>query len=277
MPELPEVETIRRGLAPVMEGRRFTGVQVLRRDLRRPVPETLAARLTGQRVERLWRRAKYLLADLSSAETLIIHFGMSGHMLILDPGAAHPAGKHVHVIFDMEGPASIAFSDPRRFGLIDLAPTAGLLQHPLLADLGPEPLGNAMNTAWLSEHFARRRSAVKNVLLDQHVIAGLGNIYACELLFLARVSPLRSARAITPPEVTALLAAMTRTLDDAIRSGGSSLRDYRQADGQVGYFQHVFRVYDREGEPCLRPGCDGIIRRVRQSGRSSYFCPVCQH
>jgi formamidopyrimidine-DNA glycosylase len=288
MPELPEVETVRRGLAPVMEGRTIRLATVNRPDLRWPLPERMAERLTGQAVTVLRRRSKYILADLSSGETLIIHLGMSGRMLISAPGESarmqgkfhhdHPAPqKHDHVILDMEGEARVTFNDARRFGAMDLTPTEKAEDHWLIRDIGPEPLGNMFDEAYLRERLKGRNTPVKSALLDQRLVAGLGNIYVCEVLFRAGISPVRKAGRIGAERVSSLVPLIREVLGEAIEAGGSSLRDYRQADGELGYFQHTFRVYDRKGGPCVRPGCTGVIRRVVQSGRSSFYCPVCQH
>ena len=282
MPELPEVETVRRGLEPVMTGRLIEKAAVNRPDLRWPFPPDMAARLTGKRVLGLRRRSKYILADLSSGESLLIHLGMSGRMLISGAPVGqfhheHPAPqKHDHVVLDIEGGARVTFNDARRFGAMDLLPTAGAESHPLLAALGPEPLGNGFDEGWLVAALNGRRSPIKSALLDQHVIAGLGNIYVCEVLFRAGITPERLAGAIAAPQVAALVPIIRDVLTEAIEAGGSSLRDYRQADGELGYFQHAFRVYGREGEACTSPGCSGIIARIVQSGRSSFYCPICQ-
>ncbi|PJE35796.1 DNA-formamidopyrimidine glycosylase [Pseudooceanicola lipolyticus] len=282
MPELPEVETVRTGLAPVMEGQVIARADVNRPDLRWPFPEGMAARLTGQRVERLRRRSKYILADLASGETLLIHLGMSGRMVVSgDPLGRfvhdHPLPeKHDHVVFHMANGARVTFNDARRFGAMDLMPTATAEAHKLLAVLGPEPLGNDFHEDHLVRAFSGKNSPVKAALLDQGIVAGLGNIYVCEALFRAGISPRRKAGQIAAPRVAALVPIIRRVLEDAIAAGGSSLRDYRQADGELGYFQHSFDVYGREGAPCRRPGCDGTIRRIVQSGRSSFYCAQCQ-
>jgi formamidopyrimidine-DNA glycosylase len=282
MPELPEVETVRRGLAPVMEGVVIIRADVNRPDLRWPFPERMAERLTGQRVERLRRRSKYILADLSSGETLLIHLGMSGRMLISgDPLGKfvhdHPAAeKHDHVVFHMANGARVTFNDPRRFGAMDLMETARAVDHKLLAVLGPEPLGNDFHEAILVNAFKGRNTPVKSALLDQRIVAGLGNIYVCETLFRAGISPLRKAGRIAAPRVAAMVPIIRKVLEEAIEAGGSSLRDFRQADGELGYFQHSFDVYGREGEPCRGAGCTSTISRVVQSGRSSFYCPSCQ-
>jgi formamidopyrimidine-DNA glycosylase len=282
MPELPEVETVRAGLAPVMEGRLIARATVNRPDLRFPLPERMAERLTGARVERLNRRSKYILADLSSGETLLIHLGMSGRMIVsgVSVGALHhdhpAAAKHDHVVFDMEGGARITFNDARRFGAMDLMPTAGAATHKLLAGLGPEPLGNGFHEDYLAERLRARSMPVKAALLDQRIVAGLGNIYVSEALYRAGIDPRRAAGALTGEEIARLVPVIRTVLEEAIAAGGSSLRDFRQADGELGYFQHSFRAYDREGEPCVTPGCDGRIVRIVQSGRSTFFCPTCQ-
>jgi formamidopyrimidine-DNA glycosylase len=282
MPELPEVETVRMGLLPVMEGGVIARAQVNRPDLRFPLPTRMAERLTGARVEGLRRRSKYILADLSTGETLLIHLGMSGRMLIsgLKLGAFHhdhPAPeKHDHVVLDMEGGARVTFNDARRFGAMDLMPTAGVEAHKLLRDLGPEPLGNLFNQTYLAGRLKGRAMPVKAALLDQKIVAGLGNIYVCEVLHRAGIDPRRSSGDLDAEEVARLVPVIREVLSEAIAAGGSSLRDYRQADGELGYFQHSFRVYDREGQPCPTPECGGTIERIVQSGRSTYHCPACQ-
>ncbi|WP_170448626.1 bifunctional DNA-formamidopyrimidine glycosylase/DNA-(apurinic or apyrimidinic site) lyase [Ruegeria arenilitoris] len=282
MPELPEVETVRRGLAPAMEGVVIERADVNRPDLRWPFPERMAERLTGQRVERLRRRSKYILADLSGGETLLIHLGMSGRMTVSgDPLGQfvhhHPMPqKHDHVVFHMANGARITFNDPRRFGAMDLMPTATAEQHKLLAVLGPEPLGNDFNETYLIDAFRGRGTPVKAALLDQRIVAGLGNIYVCEALYRARVSPRRKAGQISAGRVEALVPVIRTVLAEAIEAGGSSLRDFRQADGELGYFQHSFDVYGREDQPCRTEGCGAEIRRITQSGRSTFYCAQCQ-
>lgn len=282
MPELPEVETVRRGLAPVMEGEVIARAEVRRPDLRWPFPERMAERLSGQRVERLRRRSKYILADLASGETLLIHLGMSGRLLIEGkPTAAfhheHPApGKHDHVLFHMQTGTRVTFNDPRRFGAMDLLTTATAQDHKLLAKIGPEPLSNAFSAETLLAAFKSRRAPVRSLLLDQSVVAGLGNIYVAEALWRAGIHPMRPSGKISRPRLETLTTAIRDTLNDAIAAGGSSLRDYRQADGDLGYFQHSFAAYDRAGEPCRKPGCTGTITRQTHCGRSSYHCPTCQ-
>ena len=282
MPELPEVETVRRGLTPVMEGQVIALATVNRDGLRWPFPPQMADRLTGATVTALRRRSKYILADLSTAETLLIHLGMSGRMLISGQPLGtfhhdHPAPqKHDHVILDMATGARITFNDARRFGAMDLMPTADADRHALLAALGPEPLGNRFHDAYLIDRLRGRNTPIKTALLDQHVVSGLGNIYVCETLYRARIAPQTKAMDLTRTQVAGLVPIIRTVLAEAIEAGGSSLRDYRQADGELGYFQHSFQVYDREGAPCMTPGCDTPIERLVQSGRSTFHCPTCQ-
>ena len=282
MPELPEVETVRRGLEPVMTGQVMAQVAVNRPDLRWPFPLNMAARLTGRRVLQLRRRSKYILADLDSGETLLIHLGMSGRMLISgDPLGRfvqeHPAKeKHDHVVIDMANGARVTFNDPRRFGAMDMFTTDAADAHPLLASLGPEPLGNDFSESYLVAALKPRNMPIKSALLDQKIVAGLGNIYVCEALFRTGISPLRKARNVSKPRLAALVPAIRNVLSEAIEAGGSSLRDFRQTDGELGYFQHSFDVYGREGENCRNADCSSRISRVVQSGRSSFYCPTCQ-
>ncbi|SHI41479.1 DNA-(apurinic or apyrimidinic site) lyase [Shimia gijangensis] len=282
MPELPEVETVRRGLLPSMEHARFSDVAVNRPNLRWPFPERMAERLTGARVNALRRRSKYILVELDTDETLLIHLGMSGRMTVSgDPLGqfvhTHPqAEKHDHVVFDMDNGARVTFNDPRRFGAMDLLTTATVDAHPLLAKLGPEPLGNGFDEDYLVKSLENRNTPVKSALLDQRIVAGLGNIYVCEALYRAGISPRRKAGKIAAERTASLVPIIRRVLSDAIDAGGSSLKDFRQADGELGYFQHSFDVYGREGEACHTSGCDGVIARITQSGRSSFYCPQCQ-
>lgn len=282
MPELPEVETVRRGLVPAMEGRRILAADIRRADLRWPFPPRMRDRLEGARVKQLRRRSKYILVDLSSDETLLIHLGMSGRMTVSGqaPGIfLRPHSlpeRHDHVILDMEGDAKVTFNDPRRFGMMDLVATAGAESHRLLSRLGPEPLGNAFDAVSLAELLRGRRTPIKAALLDQRLVAGLGNIYASEALHRAGISPRRAAGHISPRRLAVLVAAIRDVLAEAIEAGGSSLRDHRQATGELGYFQHNFRVYDRAGAPCDTPDCGTSIARIVQSGRATYYCPRCQ-
>lgn len=287
MPELPEVETVRRGLEPVLTGATIVRADIRRPDLRWPFPDGMAKQLEGNRVEQLRRRSKYLLADLSSGESLLVHLGMSGRILIY-PGDRdrvavgkfahpHPAlEKHDHVVLDLETGARIVFNDPRRFGAMDLLQTSAQDSHRLLVQLGPEPLGNDFHSAYLADRFDGKRAPVKAALLDQRNVAGLGNIYVCEALHRSGISPKRQAGHLSQSQIDRLVRDIRDVLDEAIAAGGSSLRDYRQTDGDLGYFQHRFRVYGREGAPCSTPDCQGAIARIVQSGRSSFFCPQCQ-
>jgi formamidopyrimidine-DNA glycosylase len=292
MPELPEVETVRRGLAPVMEGARFVKVEARRGDLRWPLPENFAARLEGRTVTGLGRRGKYLLADLSSGDVLLMHLGMSGSFRVAKaggeamPGDFHHArsrlAAHDHIVFHMSNGGVVTFNDPRRFGCMKIFPREEIGQEPLLRALGPEPLGNAFGADLLARACAGKKTSLKAALSDQRVVAGLGNIYVCEALNRAHLSPKRKASTIAardgkPNGRTAGLAQAIRdVLNDAIAAGGSSLRDHRQTNGDLGYFQHNFRVYDREGARCPTRGCGGQIRRIVQAGRSTFYCPLCQ-
>lgn len=282
MPELPEVETVRRGLLPVMEGARIARAEVNRPDLRWPFPDRMADRLTGRTVTALRRRSKYILADLDSGETLLVHLGMSGRMLISGAQLGsfhhdHPAPqKHDHVVLHLGSGARITFNDARRFGAMDLMPTDRADQHLLLRDLGPEPFGNDFNEPYLAGRLKGRKTPIKAALLDQRIVAGLGNIYVAETLFRARISPLRLAGELAEAQVHSVVPVIREVLAEAIEAGGSSLRDFRQANGELGYFSKHFQVYDREGDPCETPGCTGTITRSVQSGRSSFWCPTCQ-
>ncbi len=294
MPELPEVETVRRGLQPAMEGARIVRVEARRPDLRFPLPERFAERLQGRTITALGRRAKYLTAHIEDGPTLICHLGMSGSFRVEadanshTPGVFHhersKASVHDHVVFHIElrgDPVRVVFNDPRRFGFMLFAEGAAN-DHPMLAGLGVEPTGNALDGRLLQELFKGRKSPLKAALLDQRLIAGLGNIYVAEALWRAGLSPLRAAGTIAErgkgpaARADALARAVRSVIADAIAAGGSSLRDYIQADGSLGYFQHSFSVYDREGQPCPTPNCKGHISRVVQSGRSTFYCPSCQ-
>ena len=295
MPELPEVETVRMGLEPVLTGHTFARVTTRRADLRFPFPDNFAKRLTGARVLRLERRAKYLIAHLSTGEALLMHLGMTGRFHVQAPGDAAPhllgdyeqdvdAGpKHLHAVFDMRGGGRVTYADPRRFGYMLLVPEAELAQHAMMRGLGVEPLSDDLTADYLARRAAGRRSDLKAFLMDQRIVAGLGNIYVCEALFRAGLKPARRASVLATKSgkptdhARRLVAGIKSVLADAIAAGGSTLRDYRQADGRSGGFQNTFRVYGRAGEPCVRPGCGGIVRRSVQGGRSSFFCPVCQH
>ncbi len=291
MPELPEVETVRRGLEPAMEGRRFLKVEVRRGDLRWPLSKDFAQRLKGKTVTGLGRRAKYLLADLSSGDVLVMHLGMSGSFHVFQEDGKqlsryyHEHEKHVahdHVVFYMSSGATVTFNDPRRFGSMKIVARDKLDAEPLLKGLGPEPLGNEFDAGMLAKACHGKKTSLKAALLDQRVVAGLGNIYVCEALHRALLSPKRMASTIAsrtgaPNErAERLVAGIKAVLHAAIRDGGSSLRDHRLTDGDLGMFQHRFRVYDREGEPCRTPGCRGTVKRIVQNGRSTFYCPTCQ-
>jgi formamidopyrimidine-DNA glycosylase len=300
MPELPEVETVRRGLQPVMEGERIVKAEARRKDLRFPFQKDFVARLTGQTVTGLGRRAKYLMADLASGDVLLMHLGMSGSFRVIEnedkkvPGKFHhPRNEdraHDHVVFHMSSGAAVVFNDPRRFGYMKIIARDALEAEPLLSGLGPEPLGNEFDAAMLARSCANKKTSLKAALLDQRVVAGLGNIYVCEALFRSQLSPRRLAatlatkagqrKGVAGGEPTdhakRLVTAIHAVLNQAIKAGGSSLRDHRQTTGELGYFQHSFQVYDREGEKCQTAGCGGIVRRFTQNGRSTFWCPKCQ-
>ena len=284
MPELPEVETVRRGLTPVLEGARLSGVRINRPDLRFPFPDRFVDRLEGATVERIDRRAKYLLMPLSTGETWVTHLGMTGRFTLDGrqlgefEEAAPIAGKHEHfsACANRDGRTRIGFADARRFGFMGLIPTAEIEAHPWFAGLGPEPLGNGFSGAHLAEAFAGKKQNIKVSLLDQRIVAGLGNIYVCEALYRARISPLVAAGAVSRPPLERLAAEVREVLNDAIAAGGSTLRDFANAEGGQGYFQHRFDVYGREGEACRGEGCDGVVRRIVQGGRSTFYCPRCQ-
>ena len=289
MPELPEVETVRRGLEPAMVGARIDKVELRRPDIRFPFPPRFRQRLEGRRIVKLGRRAKYLLVHLDSGETLIAHLGMSGSFRIEDstPGAFHHERskdpKHDHVVFHLDNGRVVTFNDPRRFGFMDLVEKDGLDAHPRLKDLGAEPLSAGFDAHLLAKLFEGSRAPLKSALLDQRKVAGLGNIYVCEALFRARLAPSRQAsiladaRGAPTRAANAIAEAIRNVLEEAIEAGGSTLRDHRQANGEFGYFQHVFKVYDREGQPCVRERCRGVVARTVQSGRSTFYCAKCQH
>jgi formamidopyrimidine-DNA glycosylase len=324
MPELPEVETVRQGLEPVMRGRRFVHVTQRRKDLRFPLPERFAERLTGRKVERLDRRAKYILIHLDGAEVLAVHLGMTGRFSVKLPRtpsprkrgegrqlapapatAPHPNplptegwgegtqlgdytyehghdAKHDHLVFEMSGGARVTFNDARRFGYMTLIPEKDLASDAFFRGLGVEPLGADLDPAYLARRALGKKTDLKAFLMDQRIVAGLGNIYVCEALFRADLSPFKPAARLATrtgrptPAAARLVPAVKAVLQDAIRAGGSTLRDYKRADGSVGAFQNEFQVYGREGEPCARGGCRGIVRRKTQGGRSTFYCPACQ-
>ena len=287
MPELPEVETVRRGLAPRLVGHVLARVEQRRPDLRFPLPRDFAKRLTGRRITGIFRRAKYLLLNLDDGNLLMVHLGMSGRMVLEAPkGGAGTLGEfyhahdldssHDHVVLTTEEGWSVHFNDPRRFGMMDLVPASSLGAHKLIHGLGPEPLDAGFDAAELERRLKGKKTPVKAALLDQRVVVGIGNIYACEALNRAGLSPKRLAGTIKGERAARLIAAIKAVLEEAIAAGGSSLRDYRQATGELGYFQHRFRVYDRAGKPCPRRGCGGTVKRLVQGGRSTLYCPSCQ-
>jgi formamidopyrimidine-DNA glycosylase len=292
LPELPEVETVRRGLQPVMEGKRILSARTNRKDLRFPFPDRFTQRITGKTITAMGRRAKYLMADLDDGDVLVMHLGMTGRFIIESGGTMQAPGEftqivnrlpaHDHVVFEMEGGARITYNDVRRFGFMDLIPRSGIATHRLTKDIGIEPLGNALTPEKLAELFEGKAAPLKAALLDQKLIAGLGNIYVCEALFRSGLSPRRAAGSIVrkdgspTPRAVKLTEEIRLVLDEAIKAGGSTLRDFAHADGSLGYFQHRFKVYDREGEPCPDPKCSGAVERIVQSGRSTFFCARCQ-
>ncbi len=274
MPELPEVETVKRGLAPVMEGRAFAHVRLNRADIRFPFPDNFIERLQGVILERLSRRAKFLVAELSSGETLLMHLGMSGSFIVGNKRAGQNP-KHDHVVFTMSGADNplIIYNDPRRFGFMELLEAGDLGR---MADLGPEPLSNNFSGPALFDKLTNKKAPIKSALLDQRVVAGLGNIYVCEALFGAHISPLRLSNTLSEDECELLSAEIKTTLKLAIEAGGSTLQDFAAVDGALGYFQHRFKVYDHKGDDCPTKTCAGTISRIKQSGRSSFYCDKCQ-
>jgi formamidopyrimidine-DNA glycosylase len=292
LPELPEVETVRRGLQPVMEGRRILSVQLNRKDLRFPFPERFASRLADRTITAMGRRAKYLMADMDDGNVLVMHLGMTGRFIIEHADQLQVPGEftrtinrlaaHDHVIFAMEGGARVTYNDVRRFGFMQLIPRAEITSHPLTRDIGIEPLGNALSPQVLATLFKGKAAPLKAALLDQRLIAGLGNIYVCEALHRSGLSPKRAAGSIVrknglpTAQAERLTAEIRLVLEEAIAAGGSTLRDFAHADGSLGYFQHRFKVYGREGEPCPNASCAGVVERMVQSGRSTFFCRTCQ-
>ncbi len=275
---MPEVETVRRGIAPVLEGAKFTKVTARRKNLRIPIPEDFSSALTGKKVLSVGRRSKYILIYIEDGPVVILHLGMSGKvtLLKLNKDTDTELGKHDHLIFDTDTGMRMVYTDPRRFGLVTFADPDTLESHALIANMGPEPLSNSFHADYLKEKLANRKSPIKNVLLDQKVIAGLGNIYVCEALFRARINPERQANTLSDDEVEALVPIINDIIREAIASGGSTLKDYAQVDGELGYFQHSFQAYGREGKSCLNQGCSGTILRIAQSGRSTFYCKSCQ-
>lgn len=273
MPELPEVETVRAGLAPQLLGRRITRLQLMRPNLRIPFPGNLTESLEGAEILALERRAKYLLMHTNRAQTTIIHLGMSGKML-LHPAAINDYHAHDHVIMSLSDGQMLVFNDARRFGLWTLAETPQMAAHPLLAHLGPEPLDAAFDSAYLYAALQRRNGEIKPVIMDQKLVVGVGNIYASEALFMARIHPQRTANSLNKTECSRLVECIKTVLHAAIRSGGSTLRDYVRSSGEMGYFQHHFAVYGKAGRPCEH--CQSPVTQITQTGRSSFFCPQCQ-
>ncbi|WP_319412209.1 bifunctional DNA-formamidopyrimidine glycosylase/DNA-(apurinic or apyrimidinic site) lyase [uncultured Cohaesibacter sp.] len=294
MPELPEVETVRLGLQPVLEHAIIAKAEIRRENLRFAFPDRLAQRLEGREVIGLGRRAKYLLADLDDGMVLVMHLGMSGSFRVVSAEDQHLIAeehfhlqrgklpKHDHVVLHLKSGAAILYNDPRRFGFFDLIERVSLAEHPYFAKLGVEPVGNSLSADYLAEKFASKKTPLKSALLDQHIIAGLGNIYVCEALFRSGLDPRRAAGTLVTKagkasaKLTLLTDEIRATIAEAIAAGGSTLRDHTRTDGSLGYFQHRFKVYDREGEPCPNETCSGVIERITQSGRSSFFCPKCQ-
>ena len=280
MPELPEVETVRRGLSPVMEGRRVLRLEVNRADLRFPFPDRFKQRVEGATITRMGRRAKFLVTELSTNEALIMHLGMSGRFTVNSNKTAdfhHDPGtnpKHDHVVFHMEGGATVTYNDPRRFGFMELWPLSQIEAYPRVKHLGPEPLSNHFNAAYLDAAFVGKATPIKSALLDQSIIAGLGNIYVCEALFRAGISPRRKASSVRGARNARLAPHINAVITEAIAAGGSSISDFSNASGELGYFQKRFDVYDREGQPCSK--CNAPIKRLVQSGRSSFYCGNCQ-
>ena len=294
MPELPEVETVRRGLEPVMAGRRIEYVVQRRPDLRFALPDRFVERLSGRRIDRLTRRAKYLMAEIEGGDILAMHLGMTGRFTVSISGGVNGAQlgeftqnaggdpAHDHVVFGMEGGVTVTYNDARRFGYMSLIDAAALATHPHFARLGVEPIGDDLDADYLARKATGRKSDLKAFLMDQRIVAGLGNIYVCEALFRSGLSPTRAAGGLARKTGGAterarnLVPAIKNVLAAAIQAGGSTLRDYRHADGSLGYFQHTFAVYGREGEPCVRPGCRGSVQRIIQAGRSTFYCSACQ-
>ena len=282
MPELPEVETVRKGLEPHLAGARLVRVEQRRADLRFPFPDDFVARLSGATVLRLERRAKYLIAPLDTGETLVAHLGMTGRFTIEGdaPGAFHHAAgadpKHTHVVMVTDAGTTVSYNDARRFGYMELIRSDRFEDHPWFQALGPEPMGPGFNTAQLAAAIEGKAQPIKMTLLDQRIVSGLGNIYVCEALNRAGIDPRKSAGALSRKRVARLVEVVREVLGEAIEAGGSTLRDFRSAEGALGYFQHTFRVYDREDAPCPTPGCRGTVQRIVQGGRSTFFCAVCQ-
>ena len=278
MPELPEVETVMRGLKPVLEGVKIDKAQAFISKLRAPIPDNFEKSLSGKRIERLDRRSKYVLITLEDGLVVIMHLGMSGRMTIHANNSETPErGKHDHIVIETERGDTIIYNDTRRFGMWVFTDITSVNEHALIKDIGPEPLGNGFHEGVLKVGLERRKSPIKAALLDQKLVAGLGNIYVCEALWRTGIHPARLSNTITDAEIETLVPTIREVLSSAIKAGGSTLKDYAQVDGELGYFQHSFKAYGREGEACLKDGCDGKIERMVQSNRSSFFCNTCQH
>jgi len=277
MPELPEVETVRRGLAPILENTRIAEARAHAPKLRVDIPKDFNQRLSGNLVTRLTRRSKYILIECEDGLVAILHLGMSGRINIHTAASKHPArAKHDHITLLTENGDLVVFNDTRRFGLLVFSSVDEIDQHALIKDIGPEPLGNSFHSAHLAAGLAKRKSPIKTSLLDQKLVAGLGNIYVCEALWRAGIAPTRLANTLTTLEVEALVPIIRTILEEAIAAGGSTLKDYAQVSGELGYFQHSFKAYGREGEPCVAKGCQATIARIVQSNRSTFYCPDCQ-
>ena len=276
MPELPEVETVCRGLAPYLEGRLITDVQVHRRDLRQPVNDDFEKRVKDQRIIRIDRRAKYIVMCLEGGGAILAHLGMSGTFRIIAQDDIDEGKKHDHIAFQVDDGVQVIYNDPRRFGIVMYVEQDALDNHPLLSHIGPEPFSNAFNGPYLKEKLKGRKTAIKVAILDQKLVAGVGNIYASEALFRAGISPKRASERVSGPALERLAREIKVVLSDAIAAGGSTLKDFHAPAGDLGYFPHAFKVYDRENEACATKGCDGIVKRIAQTGRSSFYCPKCQ-
>jgi len=276
MPELPEVETVRRGLTPLLEGQQIVRVQQNRDKIRIPIPKDFVSRVEGQKVTHTERRAKYIRVYLDSGDVMIIHLGMSGRIKLIAAGNPADVEKHDHVIWETARGDMIIYNDPRRFGIITICAEDELADHDLFCKMGPEPLGNEFHADYLAEKFQGRKVPVKNLLLDQRIVVGLGNIYVCEALFYAGISPMEQGGNVPREKIDILVPIIRDVLDKAIAAGGSTLKDYAQVDGELGYFQHQFATYGREGELCQTKGCQSLIERITQSGRSTFYCPTCQ-
>jgi len=278
MPELPEVETVRRGIAPVLEGQRLIMAKAMRADLRVPIPKNFSKALENKRVDRVDRRSKYLLIYMEDGLVLILHLGMSGRITLYNrqQQTPPPIGKHDHLVFETENGILMVFNDPRRFGMAVFGDAATINQHPLLKNMGPEPISNAFHPQYLEEAFKNRTGSIKNILLNQKIIAGLGNIYVCEALFRSGIHPTRAANSLSKKDIEALVPNIVSVIRQAIEAGGSTLKDYAQVDGDLGYFQHSFQVYGRENESCFHKECKDTVARIVQSSRSTFYCPTCQ-